>query len=358
MLRSIGFLMVLAMMFVVAVFISNAEPYTNDPYIFIYEYMEGFRDLEINKMIDKIWLEVLDLNKDYPDPDFIQPGDIIKLPLHYKFVAKNEPVGADHMWSASEWFADRVIMPYLEGAITEQKEKTLGYRVWWVWLFSFILILLSVILFFSLLFRSRERRAFVSKPPPFDAPDSNIRHISEQVLGNVFGDRGLEIVGEIERGHINGTQVVFYANGTRRIENFEDEPGYRARIRFFNGNERIVVSRWECFNPCWSAASAHFRGTFTPLAGEPEEIPEIFPEEAENLSARIRDLATTRQQEEPEPTTPPPTPEATPADKKIKFTKVQFSFDKGLNLEGDFSLTVKELKALIVQIKDKGAPKK
>lgn len=346
-------------------------------------YLEQFQGHAYGEIVPKVWLRVCELNREqYPDSNLVQPGDVITLPLRLQYVA--EAGGGDHMWRASKHFSSDVVVPYLvQGFATDldaivQKEATESETKYsdsvpfWKWLVVVAFIVGIFWILWMLLLGTYGRKdtrepatfpPFTSRPPDFDAAaDSQIQPVASEALGRTFG-RNFEIVGEIERGWINGTLIVFFADGTRRTEKYQNEEGFRAKLRFADGTERVVVSRWHCFNPCWSASDADFNGTFTPQAeGKPQEILPISESQASHLSENIRDIAAGREpiapvaevvpgaNSVPKPSPLPQQAESPKSAEKLRLTKFQVSADKGLNLEGDITVTVEELQAIVKQI--------
>lgn len=346
-------------------------------------YLEQFQGRAYGEIVPKVWLRVCELNRErYPDSNLVQLGDVITLPLGLQYVAKAGD--GDHMWRASKYFSSDVVVPYLmqgfatdldalvQGKTTESAEKYNGPVSLSKWLVVVALIAGIFWLLWTVLIKTYGRKdarepakfpSFTSRPPDFDAAaDSQIQPVASEALGQTFG-QNFEIVGEIERGWINGTLVVFFADGTRRTEEYRNEEGFRAKLRFTDGTERVVVSRWHCFNPCWSASGADFNGTFTPQGeGKPHEIPPISESQASHLSQNIRDIAAGREPIAPvaevipganSVPTPSPLLQQTEGPKpaeKLRLTKFQVSADKGLNLEGEIPLTVEELQAIVKQI--------
>lgn len=353
-------------------------------------YLEQFRGKPHEEVISKVWLEVCRLNRgQYLDSNLVRPGDVIALPFGKSYIAQTG--GKDHMWQASKYFVDVVVTPYLVGSkkydVVVQKDSGRNaprktdqstFRL----LCVFLLLSLGA-LAWMLLNRAagKNRRPFATSIPSFEgASDAQVRSTAQSALESAFG-RGFEIVGPIERGVVNGTQRVFFAGGQHKTQKFENEPGYRARLRFRDGREALVVSLWECFNPVWSATEARFRGTFTPQNGRPEEIEEISESQASHLSSIIQQAARRAEpivspslvvpgaavpspaSETSQPATPhfSEPPASTPKDDgKLRLTKVQFSVEKGLNLEGELPMSIEDLKGLITQVQTKGgdAPKK
>lgn len=349
-------------------------------------YLEQFRDVPADKVVGKVWLDICVMNRaQYPDSNLVQPGDVIRLPLGRPYVAKRER-GTDHMWQASLYFVNEVVAPYLigersliplEGAVQSNTSRPLVDS--WDDRALLIIFFLAVVLLAAwMLYRANrigERPKAATPPPPFvatpldfqSAADTQVRPVATEALGRTFG-RNFEIIGEIVRGWINGRLTVFFADGSRRTEEYENEEGFQARLHFSDGTERTVVSRWQCFNPVWSASDVEFRGTFTPAeSGKPEEIPQISESQVAHLSQNIQDLAAGREPVAPVaavvpesfPATPPSispstatsASEETKRDGEImRLTKLQFSTDKGLNLEGNIPLTVEELKELISKV--------
>jgi hypothetical protein len=338
-----------------------------------------------------VWVDVVSLNKPrYQDIDLVQPGDTILMPLNHIFVARSyKPAGRDHMWSASEDFVMNVIDPYVSDKLekklgirhetsveTNADSKSPGWKVIGIALFIIVIYFLV-----RLLGRDarRIRRSFVPNPPRFeDAKDEDVQALANSALQRVYGI-GHQIIGQVLRGHADGDQVVFNNDGRESVEHFKKEEAWRALVRFSNGVERWVVSKWSCFNPFFSAVNARFRGTFTPLNGEPVEIDEISEAEIASLNENIRHIANGEQPqyipaavstpevapvvaEQPVPPVlqapaapeTPSVPEKTEDKKVMHLTKLQISADKGLNMEGQFDITTDQLDGLISKVINKG----
>lgn len=341
-------------------------------------YLEQFRGKSFGEIVPKVWLEVCAMNRaQYPDSNLVFPGDVIALPLGKQYVAK--PGGTDHMWQASTYFSNEAVMSYLLGdtavpvvtqpvQVVEEESKS-GSSNFGLW----VLIVAALVVASLYLFRfwRSKRKPFVKHPPDFRAAtDAQVRPVAEAALGRAFG-QGTQIIGRIERGTISGRQVIFFGGGPHTTETYRNEPGYRARVRFQDGTETSVVSRWSCFNPVWSAVWAEFEGTFTPEGGQPEAIERISDAQAAHLGVAMQEIASGREPtvsvstiipgRQPAPVAgPTPAPPAAAVaeerEEKLHLTKVQISSEKGLNLEGDIPLSVEELKELIAQVKGE-APK-
>jgi len=77
-------------------------------------------------------------------------------------------------------------------------------------------------------------------------------------------------VGPIESGMVSGEGEVVYADGTRRPRRIDpSQRAYRARFRFPDGREELLISLERCMNPCYSGRD--LKGfTFAP---EGEAVP-------------------------------------------------------------------------------------
>ncbi|MFH0806167.1 MAG: hypothetical protein V1885_00335 [Candidatus Brennerbacteria bacterium] len=341
-------------------------------------YLEQFRGKLYREIVPKVWLDVCALNRaQYPDSNLVSVGDTIALPVGKQYVAGLEE--GNHMWQASGYFTDMVVMPYVLSEVgtsfeeivrvAQQPSERSALRARAL-LFALSIIALLVAAILWLDWSVKRRRPFATMQPTFrGGSDEQVRSAAERALTGTFG-RGFEIVGPIERGVINGRQTVFFASGRHENETFRGEPGYRARLRFQDGSEALVVSRWSCFNPVWSAEGVRFRGTFTPQGGRPEEIPVISTAQANHLGGAIREVVSGREpatpasmfvpDRQPAPIPANPRPSGTPSaptseepkqdGKLLKLTKVQFSRDKGLNLEGDIPISIEDLNALITKV--------
>lgn len=355
------------------------------------QYLEQFRDMSPEQMINKIWLDVCAMNRGrYPDSNKVQPGDTIQLPLGQYYVAQRG--GTDHMWRAAIWFTDALVQPYLrfgnapdtnQPVVAEVQGPSVpttsnGISLWW------LLILIPILVGIGWASnRLQQAKKFVRVPPHFKGgTDEVVRPAAETALRSALG-HGIQIVGNIERGVINGTQVMFNADGTSQTETFVNEPGYRAIVRFPNGEMRIVVCRWSCFNPVWSLKDADFAGTFTPVGFKAKDpILRMDPQGVEQLESSIRgsesivaddlpanaivtsqpllDLLETARSEAPKvgktdvqvasvPTAVErQTAIAVPG--TADLTKLQFFKDGGVVMEGRLNLTVQDLHGMLYQI--------
>lgn len=134
-------------------------------------------------------------------------------------------------------------------------------------------------------------------PPILEAekiPDFNTGSVSEvrvataDAIQNIY-HQPFEIVGDVIRGLVDGTMIVWDAFGNRTVTTFFMEPGFRAVIRFTESGKVIVVyCKWSCFNPLVSARDAEFRGKFYPMADNTvEDIPTMPEQEADEMSWTI-----------------------------------------------------------------------
>jgi hypothetical protein len=345
-------------------------------------YLESFLGKSFDQQVAKTWTDICALNRErFPDSNMVKPGDIIALPLRRSYFAMMAPQGASHMWRASVVFVEEVVGKYADermqhillaprpdstnmGSVA-QKEYKPGRGI--INMFLYIFLILLGIGLLGLLARhlqnASRRRAFVKNPPPTNAPDSQVRPLAERALQQTYG-RDFQIIGDIERGVANGRQTMFNSDGSSEVVNFYNEPAFRARIRFNNGTEKLVVCRWSCFNPCVNHVNSAYKGTFTPGGGQPEVIENVSEKEVRDMRENIRRIAREEKIVAPpvfsRPGSPAPVkPPTTKTDNKMHLTKVQISLEKGINLEGpDIPITVAELKALVAQLKEVKEEKK
>ncbi len=381
--KLVAFLVPLAIATVVTIVVKAQGTYSPQDS----SYLEQFRGEPASKIVPQVWLDECRLNRiRYPDSNMVRAGDTLLLPTNKRYIVEGNQ-GSDHMWRAAMSFAQNTVLPYLNHhqnvvstVANTSKTAILDPILFW-FLIAAVLLILLVMLWFIRKNLLDRRHPFVARQniPDFEnASDEEVEEVVENALRQIYG-RNFEIVGPIQRGYIDGTMTSFFANGSQRNEEFHDEPGFRARLRFNDRHERLVVSRWSCFNPCWTAQDAQFSGTFTPVDEmHPQRIDRITNEELGDLTQNIR--RTNRGEEpavDPIPPAEPkeearvegrpgqePKPESqkeTPApavekteEGKLHFTKVQISNEKGLNLEGNFDLTPKELQELITRVTSPG----
>ncbi len=349
-------------------------------------YLEQFREMNPKQTIDRIWLDICAMNRSrYPDSNKVRPGDTIQLPLGQYYVAQQG--GTDHMWRAALWFTDALVMPYLrfgapdttrpvavevQGPTTPKASS--GISPWW------LLILIPVFMCAVLIDNHIKRaKKFVVNPPGFrTASDSAVQATAQTALRSAFGP-AIQIVGNVERGVINGTQVMFNADGTSQTETFHNEPGYRARVRFPNDQERLVVCRWACFNPVYNRTGSEFNGTFQ-VAGSntTESLPRMSDEQVASVQRSIREadrsVAASDLPVVPMPASaetaavlPPEAPKETvrPAavsspersatigpDGLLHFKSIQISQGR-FTAEGDVAITFEQLSELVEQFTDR-----
>ncbi len=285
--RNLTILIVLATLVVFAP--SASSQYTP----FDSSYYEPYRGMTDVQKVDKAWLEMLDINSDhFPDSSMVFLGDTILLP-HGRIYVIGSSDGWDHMWRTAGYFVDCYVDPYLNPpvvqpapasvVITDSADTTAtansNGNMPWYGLAIFAIILLGIGLWAWKNSRDQRKmkedaeaaaakaelaKKFVTIPPGFHCvSDDQLGRTATSAAQDAFG-RNVQIVGEIERGYITGEQTMFNADGTSSVEKFDNEPGYRATVKFPDGTERLVVCKWACFNPCYSCKDAKFKGTFRP----------------------------------------------------------------------------------------------
>ncbi len=328
----------------------------------LYEYAHSHQH---GKAVDAVWAKVLGINPEYPNPDLILPGQVIRLPLGMTYRA--EEGGKDHMWRAAAEFTDVVLKPFFNGNYTTPKtpipapvkvrqspgaahqQHRESEKDFWGWLvFFFTLVILGLLWHFW--GRGRAYPPFLKNPPTRDSSPEVIHAAAERAMRSAFGG-GVQVRRDsIVQGTINGRQRMLNRNGSWVTERFRNERGFRATVIFPGNVERTVVSRWNCFNPVYSFTDARdFVGTFTPDNGSSEEIPAMSHEAARELGARVRTGTQTpatmvallpTERVVPQSDSPERAPEP------VYVEKIQFSLDKGLTLESG-RLTVKDIKDLM-----------
>ncbi|MCC7160621.1 hypothetical protein IT399_02800 [Candidatus Nomurabacteria bacterium] len=154
-------------------------------------------------------------------------------------------------------------------------EDTMGSKLHWLseWLFWWILIpaIVAVLafylfgLFLSARDKRRERREEeqeLSQDPVSSGPavvPGGIEYTETARLESYFQDQASSQshsinppvrISPIEEGVISGSGMVGYADRARRRRINPAQPGYRARFRFSDGSERVLMSLQACMNPC------------------------------------------------------------------------------------------------------------
>lgn len=351
-------------------------------------YLDEYRFLTDEGKISRAWRHICGRNSmEFADSNVVKEGDYILVPLgNYYTVKKTD--GKDHMWRAAECFVANIVNPYLNGTLFVPDNVTLfipsldqpsvpadsgSAYPWWYWLIAGLFIL-GIALFAWYLTRDKQKtddsakeaaaqlerdRKFIPDPPDFKTTSTDEANRNAEIAGQSAFGRDVTIIGDIERGYINGEQKMFNADGSSSKQTFTNEPGYRATVRFPDGSERQVVCRWGCFNPCWSATDAEFKGTFKPEnSSTAEEIPVIEPDQVtaleQSISGGDNKLSADDVPETDVSKSVEPVEEAADdagADGTMRFTRVQISTDKGINLEGEgIRLTVDNLHNLVYQI--------
>ncbi|MDP2815198.1 MAG: hypothetical protein Q8O19_00790, partial [Rectinemataceae bacterium] len=269
------------------------DPMPLDPDFDLQRFLDG--ESSLSEVVPKIWAVIVSQNQDrFPNPDLVMPGEVIVLPNGSHYIAQSG--GTDHMWKAAEWYTCNVVYPYViddtttttstasvkntTNVVTDTNDKGDWWH-WWYWIPIAALVIWVA-------HRYQHSLRFVADPPDFrSGSDEMVRANAEAAARTAFGQ--VQIVGNIERGTINGEQIMFNRDGSSQIETFHNEPGYRARVRFSNGTERVVVSRWSCFNPCWSRVNSQFNGVFTPTGSKvADPIPAIQSNQIERVRQSIR----------------------------------------------------------------------
>lgn len=346
-------------------------------------YLEKFRDIDSTRIVSVAWNDIKGLNEStHPNPDLVLPGDVLQVPLGYSYEA--QPNGVNHMWRAAVLFDSLVIQPYLKGVSSTNVPQVInkldsmkivadtdddGMPLWPAILICAVVA--GVIAAMILMSRKADRdRKFVPNPPNFKGCDpEQVTPVAQNALRRTLGP-GITVVGPIESGIINGEMVMFNADGTSETVTFKDEPGFRTRVRFPDGQVRTVVCKWGCFNLCMSRMDARFTGTFRPRnaksadvipmadtttvraieesikGGEQTLSPDVLPK-TEHDSVQEKTASEGPKKDEspdaaPSTATGKPDAEPAPATSKMRFTEIQVSPDR-VTLKGEFDMDFGEL---------------
>jgi hypothetical protein len=310
------------------------------------------------------------------------PENIIAMPVSHYYIATAG--GKSHMWDAAVYFANEVVMPYLNGTLrvyansvppdssvkTEVKARTNYDWLFYVFLAAVALWILSMALKSAKARRKMANPPFIAPervPDPSTATQEQLRPLVQEAFGRVYGERNFDVIGDVQGGIIDGPQTIFFLDGSHQIQNFNEEDGFRARLRFkSNGVESLVVGKLGCFNLCWSAERSEFSGTFTPYgSNQPERIERISESQAGDIGENIRRIGRGEEAVvEPPPAAPVQEPpaasepsESKKSDSPISLTEIQIS-DGRVTLKGDrINLSFGELMEVIREASPKsGAP--
>ncbi|MFA6099087.1 MAG: hypothetical protein WCV50_06155 [Patescibacteria group bacterium] len=361
-------------------------------------YLEQFVGKPYSVNQSRVWLDICALNRDrFPDSNKVQPGDTIRMPLGKTYVAQSG--AADHMWTASVSFMGSEVMPYLMGfwsythaakpdtqpnapKTTTTVVQATNYG-WWCWQIVGLIIVGGIIIAILLLNRNRKRneesaksaseqlernRRFVPDPPDFEhSQERVVAAHAEDALRRTLGPN-FKRVGPVVKGKANGTLTAINADGTTQTQQFNDELAYAMDVEGPDGTRFRLFCRWGCFNLVAGSVGASFVGTFSPIDGStPMIVPAMTSELIDKITQKVRgdDIELSAAEfpgavtAEVTPTIVTPVKTAADAivtdkpksDGIMRFTKVQLSAEKGINLEGDdICLSVDQLFELVYQV--------
>lgn len=320
--------------------------------------------------IGKTWVKTVEINKQFPNPDLVQPGDTVWVEIDGNkrfFIASKDSLNSQ--WAITVAALQKISInkdaPIKITLIEPGIDKNNIFLILFfaAMVFGFLGMLLGALMRKRHLDKASEisetitteatcNPPILAQVPDFNsASDTEIHLAAENAIANTYRGRNFEIVGKVERGRINGKMKIFFADGSNRIEEFKNEPGYRTTVHFTDTDKtKVVVWRYSCFNPLFSANDANFSGTFTQEeeGSIAEPVANISEVETEELNQMI-----TSKEEAILPDEKVPEVEKEAKNEKMQLTKLQISSDKGLNLEGDFKIEFSELKSLVDVFKNK-----
>jgi hypothetical protein len=272
--------------------------------------------------VGKTWVKTVSINPQFPNPDKVRPGDVIWVEIagqRKSFVANPDSINSQ--WAATV-AALKKTSPAPNAPIFLSIVPNKGLfepNVFWP-LMILALAMLTLIYFTVRTLAKRNKLQeeernhevpeleditseetpvveeeqsppILEEVPNFEsATPEELHQSAELAVANTYRGRNFEIIGDVEKGMIDGRMVIFFKDADDRVEEFHNEPGYRTTVRFLDTNEvKSVVWRAACFNPLWSASDANFFGTFTPeVEGAiPQPIPSISGPESEELKNLI-----------------------------------------------------------------------
>jgi len=237
------------------------------------------------------WLETVNINTQFPDPDKIKIGDTVKVSVENKTIIFVADSSLNSQWAVTvAAIREMAVDKQAPISVTVVPKKNNEKMFWYLIYAILVLLFLTIVIAWLLYVRSKDQHELlvgaeellnsnsnstplvVSGPPILEnvpdfssATEKEIYLAAESAISNTFKGRNFEIIGEVERGVINGKMKIFFADGSSQVEKFKNEPGYRTIIHFLDSEKtKKVVWRSSCFNPLWSANDAQFYGTFFP----------------------------------------------------------------------------------------------
>lgn len=336
----------------------------------------AFAQLPTRAEVDQLWLQICQFNRSTrplntigkPDSNAWQPADTMWIPGGYVIVTDSI---ARYPYMVAQGILTghaAVVWDSVEAANQLPVGVTKDRFPW--------LFVICAAAFFGMLvylaYRQRRRQAAVNFPPfvPAEqipnfmtASTQNTTHLVDRVLNRL----GLQRVGDSELGFVrNGQQKVYFAGASAQVFHFDNEKAWRVMVQFPNGKQEYLYARYSCFNPMVGATGAgKFKGAWVPIGqGAPEQMAQSVEAEryldtatatpeATAASTSVTDVTarkpeTVDQAPKAEIKTAPATEvkrARTPL--MVHLTKFQVSKDKGLNMEGEIDLPVKDLKDLV-----------
>ncbi|MCM2338918.1 MAG: hypothetical protein NDI62_00450 [Burkholderiales bacterium] len=325
------------------------------------------------------WLEIKNINPS-PNHDSLDVGDTIFVSLGGEktfYIA--DPIEVNSKWAAAVKALREKTGNYKDSPtfkISHKKEDDSAMLILLILLCATIIALIAErIRKQSQIAEAAVVETSVQAGPPMidEAPafetitKEQMRKDIELVTTRTF-HRKFRIIGEVLKGWITGRFVSFFADGSNVVSNFKNEPGYLAYV-LFEGEEELkqMVCQAACFNPLYTAVDAEFDGIFL-IQNEKEletgsiiNVDRISPEEIKQISHGItmpqEEINLEEMADERVSAPVVETKEKSVSESKVesvmKITRLQISYEKGLNVEGEFSMEMKEFKDILTTFKNK-----
>lgn len=223
-----------------------------------------------------VWQRIVDMNPFLQGPGRVfedEDGRIILIIRPGESLAGLENLGIAPPTAVS---IENLVRPLLTTSVTAESEATFPR---WIWPVIFQIIFAAfAIAWLSILWQNKReqqkrevRESELRQDPVASGPpiiQGGVRPSDTERLTQAFDELAVadylrlnpgtvrstirvERIGPIETGMISGEGMVGYADGARPRRIDPAQPGYRARFRFPDGREDLLMSLQGCMNPCY-----------------------------------------------------------------------------------------------------------
>ena len=310
--KKVNLILAITAVFAVTFFISNAQS-------------NQLSDQEIWEII--VMSEEANAVNGISDPDMIYPGQLLTFNFldgsryqtmvtpgqsQWQIVRMTDSLSLIHGDVVPpSWSVSTPVQVTPSGSVTPQEEQSNSVEedstgkesdntLFWIVLFWIVLFCVAVVLLYLFFVwnqakKQRDRRQEDLSLDPVESgvpmvdggisPDNpeevaqRIKEVAATQSGYTLS--GIQIISEIEHGLLNGTGKVKYkGNSKSELRRFADTPGYRALVRFPDGEEETVFFLQGCGNDVTFQGSWIENVKFTPQTVVTEAPPEKKAEDA------------------------------------------------------------------------------